>query len=539
MESSDRDGGSSVAVLTYLRCIIETIDHPELVRLTFDYLLAIPEAKTEKAPARPTALARRRRSQSLLASLATGDEQPIPSLFNLNDLVLGNLGSNNQQTLTAVLKLVSTMLRSHNQYDVSIIKLGRSDGRLFLRSLQSHMRNTESLFSMIETLTDDSHLKDMYNLHLEDAQNVLEAHPCSLQLLRLPDAEGIPSVSRVDESSSKPIHASDDAVLNGLLSLLEDFFINDIETNLSLTQVFSSVVSCSKQRLDGWFLESTNGRATSLDKKAQITSEEADVPQHGSDKSDSPNGDSLPLNRQLPTTPLLAALAGLVDQIAAFRQSMENFDIYLTERRHLFKVSDESETSARGDLHHIKQNLDVDQTESPQSRNAPRIGSISERLKSETSTASVSRSHSPRGRNPEAPSPPVLVGRLSHLRRSPSRSPAKSGSRAISPSPLRKEVSTDSPIQQPSTPMGPPDALSQKVRLKVKRQSGIDISDVRSETSSVRSEDAGGGGQVKEVYKEVTLSHVLTNVIILQEFMMELVAMVQVRARMFGEVKFD
>lgn len=85
--------------------------------------------------------------------------------------------------------------------------------------------------------------------------------------------------------------------------------------------------------------------------------------------------------------------------------------------------------------------------------------------------------------------------------------------------------------------MGPPDALSQKVRLKINRQSEADVSDLRSETSSLKSEEVAGG-EGKEVYKEVSLSHILTNVIVLHEFVMELVAMVQVRASLFGEVKF-
>ncbi len=38
--------------------------------------------------------------------------------------------------------------------------------------------------------------------------------------------------------------------------------------------------------------------------------------------------------------------------------------------------------------------------------------------------------------------------------------------------------------------------------------------------------------------KEVSLSHVLTNVVILQGFVLELVALLQVRATLFGEVRY-
>jgi len=42
-----------------------------------------------------------------------------------------------------------------------------------------------------------------------------------------------------------------------------------------------------------------------------------------------------------------------------------------------------------------------------------------------------------------------------------------------------------------------------------------------------------------EEQKLVSVSHVLTNVIVLQEFLLELAALVQVRAGLFGEVRFN
>jgi hypothetical protein len=43
-------------------------------------------------------------------------------------------------------------------------------------------------------------------------------------------------------------------------------------------------------------------------------------------------------------------------------------------------------------------------------------------------------------------------------------------------------------------------------------------------------------GEVEE--KKVSVNHVLTNVIVLQEFLLEVAALVQVRAGLFGEVKY-
>ncbi|KFY41214.1 hypothetical protein V494_03132, partial [Pseudogymnoascus sp. VKM F-4513 (FW-928)] len=50
--------------------------------------------------------------------------------------------------------------------------------------------------------------------------------------------------------------------------------------------------------------------------------------------------------------------------------------------------------------------------------------------------------------------------------------------------------------------------------------------------------EAGTEREEEVVEKMVSVSHVLTNIIVLQEFILELAALVQVRAAMFGEVKF-
>jgi len=49
-----------------------------------------------------------------------------------------------------------------------------------------------------------------------------------------------------------------------------------------------------------------------------------------------------------------------------------------------------------------------------------------------------------------------------------------------------------------------------------------------------------GNGSISHtnIQREASLSHILTNVVILQEFILEVVAIMQVRASMFGEVRF-
>jgi len=51
---------------------------------------------------------------------------------------------------------------------------------------------------------------------------------------------------------------------------------------------------------------------------------------------------------------------------------------------------------------------------------------------------------------------------------------------------------------------------------------------------SEESDYVGAGAESREA----SLSHVLTNVVVLQEFVLEMAAVMQVRASLFGEVKF-
>ena len=67
---------------------------------------------------------------------------------------------------------------------------------------------------------------------------------------------------------------------------------------------------------------------------------------------------------------------------------------------------------------------------------------------------------------------------------------------------------------------------------KDENEEGTDV----LETENGNAEDTED--KKKEEQKLVSVSHVLTNVIVLQEFLLELAALVQVRAGLFEEVKF-
>ena len=555
IESSDVDGGSSVAVLTYLRCIIESIDHADLLNVTLEYLLALPEKhdkiEESKIP-RPTTLARRRKSQDLISNLALGQEKPMPDLFTLVDLVLTSLASRDQQTVAATLRLVSVLLRSQHRYGVSsIVKTQHLNETSPARTITAHNRDIEILFSMVEDLMENEDLADAYEAHLQDARTLLESHCCSMQMLALPSSD----ILNQEKSTRIQSHiiTTDDPLVKALVSLLEDFLANDIATNLGLTQVVSALASCGHTRLEPWLLSSPDGQVNGSDDDLPSSDDPADS---DLEKTVTLNAGNPDLDRMrlagavtdvtarrnpipnVSTSPVFAALDNLIGQIEKFRCEIQEFDIYLAERRHVFKVGEDIDKAVANDLSPPRRSAETGRPSASQTRGALRMGSISERIMSETSSATGSRASSPRGRQLGDPSTPAFVGRLNHLRISPSPSPSKPGSRGLSPSLLQQGSIASTPPRRVATPMGPGDALRQKIKIKGAAIEGAEVRDIGSDTSSLQSESVISEVKPVDEVREVNLSHLLTNVIILQEFVLELAAIVEVRASMFGEVMF-
>jgi hypothetical protein len=562
MESSDIDGGSAVAVLSYLRCILESIDHPELTHLILHYLFALPKGPPEDlSKARPTTLVRRRKSEILVNTLATGDEKPSPNLFTLVDLILTSLQSRNQQTVTATLRLISVILRNHHQRALSTLIKVQTRNLSAKRTVGAHDRGLDYLLSLAEDLAPSDDLEMAYETHLQDAHSLLESHSCSVQLLALPSMETLTMQSTTKDPWGKShlVQAHtippEDALLGTLLLLFTSFLHNDIETNLSLTQAFSTYASCGYTRLEGWlitnFSNTGNTGKTNCPSTRKPLSIDLDQETKLEDQNTSASDDDGATNNRAsdprhedPTSelssPVFSVFHSLLDQVEVFRRDILDFDTYLAERRHVFKVGEEIDSALAGNPIPPRKSEDSKRTSPTRARDAAPIGSISQRLLSENISAGASRSSSPRGRQRNDPPISTLVGRLSHLQIPPSPSSSNPASRAYSPSPLRKDSFSSTPPRFTNAPIGPVDALRQKIKIIIRPLSQQDHSRGlgSSETSSVRSDSVGPASNTADEPKEISLSHLLTNVIILQEFILELAAIVQVRASLFDEVAF-
>ena len=554
--SDDDDGGSSVAVLTYLRCILESIDHPELTHLILRYLLALPEQPEQ--PSEPSSsssrltLTRRRKSYNLATNLAKDEEKPSPTLFNLADLVLTSLRSRSSQTVAATLRLLSVILRRQHKYALSTLvtvkAIGANDCK---RTIGAHNTEIDILISLAEELTSDDEVEKSYESHLHDNRDLVESHPCSSRLLALP---GSPLPSDTFMASQGGLRevvmhtiAPQDPLLKALLSLLGSFFANSVEVNLTLTQSIIDLASCGYTRLEGWLLMDPSKYIFPGDRTSER--DEKRYRDQNDSTADVQDPEAVQLNalhlaRREPNwsaenaSPTLAALERLVRQVDAYRQEVQGFESYLAERRHLFQTEEEIDDALSNAPTLVRRSVDSKSTSLTPAPNIPQIGSISERLLSETNSGNVSRSSSPRGRQQNISSTLTLVGRLSHLHITPPPSPSRGTPGAgtpgaYSPSPLRGDSPSLSRPKDGSS--GPSDGLQRKVRV------AIDLAAIQLEeppnsgASSMRSDTAEA--EAPDV-TEVSLSHLLTNVIILQEFILELAALVQVRASLFGEIRY-
>ncbi|KZF21657.1 hypothetical protein L228DRAFT_261804 [Xylona heveae TC161] len=645
LESSDIDGGS-VAVLTYLRRILDSLDNPDLVQLILRYLLALPEnLPTSTPPGRPT-LAARQASIDALTHLAHLEDKTTPSLFNLVDLILESIQSKNSQTVATTLNLVSVILRKHHQYAVStLVQTSVVPSGSPLRTLGGHEKEMSIFFQMVEDIGYDDNLDISYQNHLKDNLNILESHPCSAPRLALKDNGDLnarqESILASIPKDSRP-HALrlEDPLLKQILQLFTTFYANDVETNLSLTEVIVNLASCSHLRMDGWLL------VDPLHYIFPDSPEDETAPDAGDLSPDSTVEDQLGamhLASRQPTwaadhsPPVLAILQSLVEQLKIHRQEISHFDIHLSERKRAFQVSDEltealssipspprpkpTSPSSPSPSTSFRPESPTPTTTTASSRGftpvgtkrVPTIETISQRMRSDEAL-SLSRSNSPRGRprivgSSVLPSPSPASGRQvpaapvaahqSSLMGSPSLS-APRRPRDFSPSPLRDTLLSPSSAQhhshhprdrdrdrgRPHPPsqgqgqgqdikrdpgLGPVSSSSMSPRsshsfsssstafdqsllkrtIKVPGHQPASSSSEFSPSSSPSKVETEAQAdidtepslsslpQTSTPLVEITLNHFLTNVVILQEFILELAALVQVRTSLFDdEIRF-
>ncbi|KAG6201784.1 hypothetical protein E4U10_004793 [Claviceps purpurea] len=371
LESSDIDGGSSVAVLTYLRRILESLDHPDMINLILHYLLALPDAlPPNKKPSRSSVSdARKRKSMDLTKMMAAKAEEPAtPLLFNLVDLILSCLRSRNQQTIHVTLQLVSAILKRHHRYAVfTLLRTNPLPSDATHRTVGAHEQEVEYLVSLAGAIGGKADFDSMYANILKDTMSRLESHACSWRLmtprvsaktlkLNKPPDESVPGGPReIREHTLRP----DDPLLNIILDLMETFFMNPVETNLSVTETIVDLAMCGYMNIEGWFSRDPATYSFEEDEEdlergyeTSVASEIAEPPLQSQDGS---LGETLDETRRLETIQrcrsrpewidpqlprILRVLQRLGDHVASYKRTIPRFDELLEQRRNAFQTAE-------------------------------------------------------------------------------------------------------------------------------------------------------------------------------------------------------
>ncbi|CCU81653.1 hypothetical protein BGHDH14_bgh03049 [Blumeria hordei DH14] len=578
LESSDLDGGSSVAVLTYLRRILEVLDHPDMIHLILHYLLALPDTTPSPANTRiAISAARKRKSIDLATLMASHAElESTPALFNLIDLIHGSLKSPSRETISVTLQLVSVILRRHHKFAVSTLlrtSLVMYEGPQ--RTIGAQDRIIQFLFDLVENIDVDGDLDETYENHLKDCMSTIENHPCSMKII-CPKPNGGGAIKFPSSHATIPgapreirIHTlrPDDPMLQIMIGILDNFILNSIETNLSLTATITDLATCGFMRIDGWLLP---------DKSNYIYEQVQgpDLTENSSEKDDLNSFEACEKNHiralklahripklndsQLPS--LLMTLKKIVGQVAFYRERIPRFDELLQQRREAFHVASSTESASNT----VRQPQPQVKTESVTGRmsrpNA--FDTFTQRFLTEIGTPSrpkSPRSHKKRERlsgfaggfgfvslngsrsasNPSN-SPTVLDLPFSGSSQPISTNPNDGGDSAIAKNETLANQATafegmDQRIMSKKISLPPIVGHTAskpfiEMELENKEVSGV------ASRSTIVSTDIGG--EEKMEVNLVSINHILTNVIILQEFLLELAALIQVRATLFGEVGY-
>lgn len=492
LESSDLEGGSTSAVLTYLYRILESIDHPDLVHRILHFLLASPTDNAEslvESQVNPNMSLSRRKSLDVLTAFAQEAAKPSPSFFNLRDLVLMGLHSSNCQTVLATLRLLTVILQRHQSFAHALVRT--------IPTLPTEKRtigawNAElrEFLTLAVAITEDHSLNESYDSYLKDATIILEARLNNLSF-SLDGMDYEPLDFPMELRKSDPIFVE-------ILRHLGHFFANSVVVNLALTEVIISLASSPRICLDGWLL---------VDQlKYQPPTEDSD-PGTKFLVQGIQRAFAEPIWSSTDTSPLVATLQKLTFKIQQWRQKVSDFDVLVTARRAVLHQNDR-----------LSRSRQPSDDPSVSSNDVTRVRI--DRLESGTD--------SPRGRH--AHRPDTLDDSLSPYRhgvessRDPSLRPLQS-SRGSST--LRTAAAEELRSR-----------LAMPFYADHDSQAVCGRETVVPDHEATESEEQRTDREIPQA-RSATLSHVLTNVVILYEFLLELAATIQVRADLFDEVRYQ
>ncbi|KAJ7273700.1 Retinoic acid induced 16-like protein-domain-containing protein [Mycena haematopus] len=529
-----------------------------------------------KAADKQAKLRRRKSSAMVLLEMEAPDSNKQTEYFTsmgrftLKDLLLSNLRSPSQATATSALQLLQSMLLQHSQLSVDRLLIVISDpratnfpqppmmplspslskpevddddeetfvypgadpteefddipgGPVFYQpetTYSTHEREM-GLYLTLVSRVDPSHNDDAfstgYDHYLRDALFSIESQTAFR--LDTPEATDMEARQKLKHRLNP-----NDPILSLVLESLRKFFSNTPEFNIALTGVLATLALHPDRSLAGWLTF-----AISDDKpEAAVEALDSEPDRDGDDRSIdfkieeklATDSNFLPASRMdAASRPIVHTIFhGLVSQLERYRQLVDNFDKYLLERRQGLLFS-ENLTDALS--------LALDLSEEPTQLPAALEPAQPVRPKPKPTASSfvneVTSFWSPKKSKPTKP----------FLPENPS-TPSRGQNRSISASPFAPHYQqtgsiTVEPFVAPVPPTGPwTPAKSSRWTSDEDDVFGAVWSD---KTRTVEPEPMGGAdnGSRPEKLANVTLSQLLDNVVILEESIKELVAIIHAR----------
>ncbi|KAK1066868.1 hypothetical protein LTR33_011495 [Friedmanniomyces endolithicus] len=535
LQSSDTDAGSSVAVLTYMASILDVLDHPDLINMILTYLLAVPESipvapSTPATPVRPSMPPRSptatKKRQSLMMLTAPKDPDPAfePALFNLTDLILNSVRSRGAQTAFSALKLISMMIQRQRKYAFGTllkVRPGKSPSSRQQTNLipgESLVVNTMNTGAAQDTAGDLTRTVGAQDLEVESYRQLATALHCGTfpeeVYASLCDdlrycIEGQMQLKSVNGDTVEHTETTTfalspgDPLVRSLADLLRTFLTNSVEVNLALTQALMSIASCVELKLDAWLA------LDPADYKFADAVPEAVQPWGALLEDDEMVAwFALQQASRQPTwsadkAPLIhTILESLVHELAHVRSTVPNLDHLLAGRQHMLQASTTPAQPASEPSSLISSPTQPSFLDAPLRKSKPQ-GRHSRSSSNTTSSPAQGRkaAHS-RASSTQAASPSQTFIRPSDT--TSSKPNASQATRSIFQPPPPETTSTT-------------DVLMQNLTFP-----------------AIKPHDAEEGAQ-EGGERTASLNHVLTNIVVLQQFVLELVAVLQVRAAVLGD----
>lgn len=600
-----------------------------MINLILHYLLGLPDVATAtpQVTSNSVSKARKRKSMDLATMMASKvDDAADPLLFTLVDLILACLRSSSHQTIHVTLQLVSAILKRHHRYAVmTLVKTENLYGDVIHRTVGAQQQELEYLMSLASGIGGQDNFDEVYENILRDTTARIDCHPCSL-ILTAPKVStanhDLPTVPDSLPGAPREVRAhtirADDPLLSTLLDHLELFFVNPVETNLSITETIFDLALCGFMNIEGWLLRAPEKYIYDNDDSYRPPSptepkDSLDLNTEDVLSDDPTKIDQINQCRRRPVWSssdlprFLNILQALSDQVNVFRVSIPRFSDLLQQRRESFQIAD-SPPPAPTQVQPPQQSTPSQSTSnfSPSSVHTSRstspiragIEGFAQRLlKDLNELGTPSRSNTTRGRplgmyshgggygigtpssvNKPPPVPPKdsprdtpSKGGAGNSRpftpvgsQKPDEDPIKASQaaafQAIDQQILARKVGISTAKKAESAPLQlggkiedesskngentgegedkppPPPAKDDQLPDGQARGSLAGVGGGSTPTSILSPER--GGAKVPPQDKKVSVSHVLTNVIILQSFLFELAALVQVRAGLFDEVRY-